>query len=127
MTSIRRRIGVTIAAALSLGFTSMVPMVSAHASPSAYQCDEGRDRDGNLVVFADQNYEGECRAWSNPQVGDLRNQGFNDQISSLKNRTANTLCFYSEERNQGAVMKVQPWQWQTSISLNDQISSFDYC
>ncbi|WP_327111245.1 peptidase inhibitor family I36 protein [Streptomyces sp. NBC_01341] len=121
-----RRIGLTLAAVAALTFTPVLP---AQAAPTAYQCDAGRDKDGVLVVFRDRDYGGECRAWSDPRYGDLAWTGMNDDISSLKNRTPYTLCFYSEANNQGAVFQIHAWEWWYNIPswIDNQISSFDYC
>ncbi|MFC4330647.1 peptidase inhibitor family I36 protein [Streptomyces andamanensis] len=101
----------------------------AQAAPAAYQCDAAHDHDGVLVIFADRDYGGECRASSYPQVGDLRNVGFNDTISSLKNRTPNTLCFYSDSENKGKVFQIHAWEWWWTLPdwIDDQISSYDFC
>ncbi len=114
---------------LAMVALTFAPAWSAQAAPAAYQCDAAHDHDGVLVVFADRDYGGECRAWSYPQVGDLRNQNFNDTISSLKNRTPYTLCFYSDANNKGTVFQIHAWEWWWQLPdwTDNQISSFDFC
>ncbi|MCI4146695.1 peptidase inhibitor family I36 protein [Streptomyces sp. MMS20-AI2-20] len=121
-----RHLGLTLSATVALTLMSALP---AQSAPADYRCDPSRDKDGVLVVFRGGGYGGECRAWSFPQVSDLRWFEMNDDISSLKNRTANTLCFYSDARNQGEVLRVGPWEWRDSLpsSIDNQISSFDFC
>jgi hypothetical protein len=119
---------------MTLAFTAvctliLIPSSPAQAAPTAYQCDAAHDSDGVLVVFRDQYYGGECRSWSYPQVGDLRNFGINDDISSLKNRTPNTLCFYSNAGDGGLVFQIHAWEWWPTVPtwIDNQISSFDFC
>jgi hypothetical protein len=116
-----RLFGLALAAATVLSVASVAP---AQAAP-AYGC----DYDNTIVVYLDPNFGGECRAMSNAQRGDLRLIGINDQISSLRNRTPNTLCFYSNDLNGGAVFQIHGWEWWATIPswIDNQISSMDYC
>ncbi|WFB88539.1 MULTISPECIES: peptidase inhibitor family I36 protein [Streptomyces] len=121
-----RHVGLMLSATVSLALVSAFP---SHAASAGYECDPSRDTDGVLVVFRDGGYGGECRAWSSPQASDLRWFEINDDVSSLKNRTASTLCFYSEASKQGEVLRVGPWEWRDGLpsSMDNRISSFDYC
>jgi hypothetical protein len=121
-----RRIPLMLAAVAALTFT---PVWTAQAAPAAYQCDAAHDHDGVLVAFADIDYGGECRAWSNPDVGNLQWVTYNDTISSLKNRTPYTLCLYSEANYSGKVFQIHAWEWWLNVPdwIDNSISSIGYC
>jgi Peptidase inhibitor family I36 len=116
-----RRIGLTAAAAAAMTLT---PLSHAQAAP-AYGC----DYPNTLVIYMDPNYGGECRSMANPQFGDLRILEINDQISSLRNLTPNTLCFYSDANDGGTNFQIHGWEWWPGIPswTDNQISSIDYC
>lgn len=124
--NVLRRTAIIVAAIAGLFLTTGW---TAQAAPTAYQCDAAHDHDGVLVAFADVDYGGECRAWSNPDTGNLQWVNYNDTISSLKNRTPYTLCFYSDADYSGAVFQIHGYEWWYNIPswIDNQISSFGYC
>lgn len=77
--------------------------------------------DTSITVFADAMYRGASRTFSG-EIGDLRNSGLNDRISSMRLRGAWEVCTDAWFRGRCEVIREDVWnlqQWR----LNDQISS----
>lgn len=119
------RIGVfALALAVAMGISTGV----ASAAPAdASQC-------GSYAVclYTDQGYGGQFVGYAQGQWvfdNDLRNDGINDDVSSIISNWNGNLCFFSDIDQSGLEFQIGPDQsWATLPSwIDNQISSFTSC
>lgn len=76
---------------------------------------------GEITVYRDAGFRGASATFQG-EVPNLRNSGFNDNISSLRFRGAWEICSDAYFRGECRVVRQDVWNLQT-MNLNDKISS----
>lgn len=114
---------------LATGLTASVFALAAPGAQAAPSPDHRGDNPGYkgfLNMWEDDNYDGH-HEWRKNYDNDFHNDSFNDQLSSVSNRTPYYWELSEDTKNRGANICIRPWSRDNNIgnntNLEDDISS----
>lgn len=114
------------AVALLAGLSATSATATARVTPDSGDC-----RQGEFCLWDDADYQGRFGFFTS-QVANLRQNGLNDNVSSVINKTDHSWCLYRDADFSGEYRVIRPGQWVPNLrnstwGFNDMASSARPC